>query len=186
MKLKHGQVIIYEISKDYLDYLRKVDYRVSLKNHRRFIGIVVSKKGVDYCIPLSTKVYTSNGKARNPKMTTFLLKNNNPIAVLLYNNMIPVDQNELRIVDVENDPDRDYLNNEIRYLHRNIREIEKKSDYVYHGYNKGKFMKKVCLNLRKLEEKRNDWILAKSNNSEKINDTHEYENDDFDRDEIEL
>lgn len=161
MKLKNGQVIIYEIKKEYLDYLRKFDHRVSIKQHRRFVGVVVSRNDVDYCIPLSTKVFTSNGKARSPKITSVIKKSNNPIAVLLYNNMIPVVLSELNVVDVTNDPDKDYLNNEIRFLQRNIKEVERKANYVYRNFNKNKFMKEVCLNIRKLEYKREAWIKEK-------------------------
>lgn len=163
MKLKNGQIVIYEINKKYMDYLRKYDHRVSVKQNRRFLGIVVSNKGVDYCIPLSTKVYTSNGKRRLEKFTTFILRNKNPIGVLLYNNMVPVIQQELRIVDVSSDPDKDYLMNEIRFLHRHINEIEKKAEYVYRNYNKNNFTKTICINIGLLEKKRKEWIKQKDN-----------------------
>lgn len=151
MKLKNGQIIVYEISKEYLNFLRKLDHRVSVKQHRRFIGILLSDKGTDYCIPLSTKVYTSKGYQRVPNLTTTIYAKGNPIAVLLHNNMIPVPPSELTIVDIDNEPDKAYLLTELRYLSRHKEEILKKSEFMLTHYHIGKLKRKICVNLGLLE-----------------------------------
>ena len=47
MKLKNGKLIIYEVKKDYLEYLSRYDNNVRRKSDRRYTGILISDKDVD-------------------------------------------------------------------------------------------------------------------------------------------
>jgi len=42
MRLYNNRIRLYEIDKQYASYLRSVDSRVSVKDHRPFVGILVS------------------------------------------------------------------------------------------------------------------------------------------------
>lgn len=101
MEIKNGQLFVYDISIDYRDYLRKYDKRVSMKEGRRFYGILVTRNGKDYCIP-----FTSKTKRRNSKLTINIRHNEKLIAQLLINNMIPVKDDVISIVDVSKDIER--------------------------------------------------------------------------------
>lgn len=47
MEIKNGQLIMYDISNDYKDYLRKFDNKVSEKDSIKFYGIIINNKGID-------------------------------------------------------------------------------------------------------------------------------------------
>lgn len=155
MKLKNGQLIIYEVKKEYLEYLSKFDDNVRRKSDRRYTGILVSDKDVDYCIPLTCQI-----KNRNKKLTFNIKDKEEIIAQLTINNMIPVTDNVITIVDISRDKDKDYLNREIAYLRKdaNLESIIKKATHIQkvlynpksYDYN---FFKKLCGNYQFLEEK---------------------------------
>ena len=150
---------MYDISKEYKDYLRKFDSRVSLKNNRKFYGILVTKNNIDYYIPFTSKI----NKKTSSKLTINIKDRNRIIAKLLLNNMIPVNIKDTRIVDINKEKYYDYYNKEISYLRSNIikQQLLKKVDYMYetmlYKNNNDYVVKKVN---ERLDEKRNDYIDA--------------------------
>lgn len=155
MKLKNGQLIIYEVKKDYLEYLSRYDNNVRKKSDRRYTGILISDKDVDYCIPLTCQV-----KERNKKLTVNIKDKERTIAQLTINNMIPVKESVINIVDISNDKDKNYLNKEVAFLRKenNMVNLLKKAQYIQdvlfnpksYDYN---FFKKLCGNFELLEDK---------------------------------
>ena len=152
---------MYDISKEYKDYLRKFDSRVSLKNNRKFYGILVTKNNIDYYIPFTSKI----NKKTSSKLTINIKDRNRIIAKLLLNNMIPVNIKDTRIVDINKEKYYDYYNKEISYLRSNIikQQLLKKVDYMYEtmlykNNNDYEFFKKVCCNFSLLEEKCKSYI----------------------------
>lgn len=127
MKLKNGQLIIYEVKKDYLEYLSRYDNNVRRKSDRRYTGILISDKDVDYCIPLTCQV-----KERNKKLTVNIKDKEKTIAQLTINNMIPVKENAINMVDISNDKDKNYLNKEVAFLRKenNMESLLKKAQYI--------------------------------------------------------
>ena len=155
MKLKNGQLIIYEVKKDYLEYLSRYDNNVRRKSDRRYTGILISDKDVDYCIPLTCQV-----KERNKKLTVNIKDKEKTIAQLTINNMIPVKENAINMVDISNDKDKNYLNKEVAFLRKenNMESLLKKAQYIQevlfnpqnYDYN---FFRKLCSNIELLEAK---------------------------------
>ena len=159
MKIKNGQLIVYDVDEEYRDFLRKFDYKVSMKENRRFYGILVTENNTDYCIPFSCQI-----KKRNTKLTINIKHKNITIAQLLINNMIPVASSSIKIVDINNDKQKGYLKDEVVYLKDEevIKEILKKSENVIKVMKDNKhcdyeFFKKICCNFQLLEEKCNEW-----------------------------
>lgn len=155
MKIKGKKLIVYEVDSNYRNYLRKFDSKVSLKNSRRFYGILVNENEIDYCIPLTCKV-----KSRNSKLTVNIKHKNKVIAQLLLNNMIPVSCDNVNIVDINNDRDRDYLIKEISYLRLSkvINEIISKTTNLLKVNKDSKhkdyeFFKSISCDFEMLEEK---------------------------------
>lgn len=117
MQIKNGKLIMYDISEDYKQYLRQYDNKVSEKESRKFYGILISKDNTDYYIPFTSKIE----KKTNSKLTVTVKDTNNcVIAKLLLNNMIPVNEKDSFIVDVEKSKYKDYFNKEIAYLRKHI------------------------------------------------------------------
>lgn len=110
MRIKNGKLLMYDISEDYKNYLRNFDNRVSMKENRKFYGILITKDNMDYYIPFTSKIEkkTSSKLTVNVKDT-----NNRIISKLLLNNMIPVGKNDTILVDIKTSEYKDYFNREI-------------------------------------------------------------------------
>jgi hypothetical protein len=158
---------IYHIDKEYLKYLHKIDYRVSVKfNNRPFVGIVTSIDDKKYVFPLTSQTtqnrVADGKKKRSPLITTFVTETSGTeIANLLYNNMIPI-TDEL-ITKAVIDPKCDtYELNEIRYIRKNWDAIKTKAKKVYDlrndkASNHYQFLLKTCCDFKKLETAMADY-----------------------------
>ena len=156
IKIKDKELKMYDISNQYKKYLSKFDTKVSLKENRKFYGILIAKEDVNYYIPFTSKVH----KKTNPKLTINIKNNNKVIAKLLLNNMIPVNIKYAYIADVNNAKYKEYYMNEIRYLRsENVqKEIIKKVNNIFKVLNDQKhcdylFFKQVCCDFKLLEQK---------------------------------
>ena len=153
--------ILYCVDKEYLKYLHKEDFRVSVKfNNRPFAGIVTSVGDKKYMIPLTSQTTEERKKEgkkkRSALITTFVTETSGKeIANLLYNNMIPVEEDNITALDINPETDT-YESNEIRYLRKNWENIEKKAANVYNQRYDTKspnfaFLKRTCCDFKKLE-----------------------------------
>ena len=117
--------------------------------------MLISDKDVDYCVPLTCQI-----KERNKKLTVNIKDKERTIAQLTINNMIPVKESVINIVDISNDKDKNYLNKEVAFLRKenNMVNLLKKAQYIQevlfnpksYDYN---FFKKLCGNFELLEDK---------------------------------
>ena len=146
MNLKDDLLRFYYVKKDYLEYLSEFDNKVPVKNNRKYIGIIVNKNNQYYCIPLTSIV-----KDRNKKLTINISYNKKNISQLLLNNMIPINLNNIELIDINNDKDKFYILKELRYLKKEkvIEEILKKTNYIL----------EILLNKK---EKHKDYLFFKS------------------------
>lgn len=146
----------YNVDENYLQYLRTYDKRVSLKDIRSFIGIIIKFGNKQYCIPLTSKVKTSTGKKRNSQVTTFIKdESNDKIACLLHNNMIPVFDDVLYEIDFEEKNNKTYFIQEYFYIKSNLDRIKDKANIVYSKwkFNDNMFYKQLCCDFNLLEGK---------------------------------
>ena len=151
---------MYDISNEYKKYLSKYDSKVSLKENRKFYGILITKEKIDYYIPFTNKIH----KKTNSKLTINIKNKNKVIAKLLLNNMIPVNIKDAYIADISNSKYKEYYMNEIRYLRsKNIqKEIVKKVDNIFNVLNNKEhydylFFKQLCCNFKLLEQKYKEY-----------------------------
>ena len=160
MEIKNGKLLLYTVDRDYLNFLSEIDENVRHKDERKYYGIIITDNRIDYCIPFTCKI-----KKRSSKLTVNITNNGIVIAQLTLNNMIPVHTSLIKLVDVKNDKDKDYLNNELRYLRKKevISSILKKAQNIFDVLSDEKnidyeFFKKLCGNFKILEQKCNEWI----------------------------
>ncbi len=154
LEIKNGHLKVYEVSGNYRKYLEKFESKVSQKDNRKFYGILIKKDKYEYCIPFTSKV-----KHRNSKLTINIKNKRKVIAQLLLNNMIPIIDSEINLVDVEKEKYSDYLKNEIIYLSNKnvINEIISKTENIFEvlenkrGYDYD-FFKSICCDFDKLEK----------------------------------
>ena len=154
LKIKNSHLMVYEVDGKFRRYLEKYDNKVSQKDNRKFYGIIIKKDKYEYCIP-----FTSIVKRRNSKLTINIKNKDKTIAQLLLNNMIPVLEENIKLVDIENEKYADYIKSEIIYLNNKkvINEIISKVSNVFEViYNKQNidydFFKSLRCNFSKLEK----------------------------------
>ena len=163
--IKSTKPILCEIQKDYIKYMHDVDWRVSVKYKRKFVGLAVKINGRMYVVPLTsqtTKERTARGKKkRSAAITTFIKVADEEIANLLHNNMFPVPEDQIKRIQI--DPMIDtYLANEERQIRKNWVSINTKSISIYRErYDKEsrnyQFFNKVCCDFKKLEIECDRW-----------------------------
>lgn len=158
---------MYEISEEYKKYLRKFDSKVSMKENRKFYGIIINANEVDYYVPFTSKV----NKNTNRKLTVEIFNNKTIIAKLLLNNMIPVNIKDSAIVDVNKSKHKVYYQNELRYLRSTKvkEELLKKIDYIFNVLEDNKhkdydFFREICCDFKLLEKKCEEYYNSKKEN----------------------
>ncbi|HEM9292390.1 TPA: type III toxin-antitoxin system ToxN/AbiQ family toxin [Streptococcus agalactiae] len=157
----------YQIDTNYLNRLRQIDGRVPHNKEfigrkgksRPYIGVMLSIDNVDYFVPLSSK----------KKRSSFVVMpiyddNNEQIATLMLNNMLPVPPKHRKLLNMEGvritDPKYfDLLMNELNFLRPRRQAIKSRCTIIrsvkVEGKNKPQINEKTkefCLNLLELEE----------------------------------
>lgn len=153
LKIKNGHLMVYEVNSEYRKYLEQYETRVSQKEGIKFYGIIIKKDEHEYCIPFTSKV-----KQRNSKLTINIKNKNKVIAQLLLNNMIPVTEEQTKLVEIEKERYSDYLKSEIIYLTNKkvINEIITKASNIFTVLENKKhidyiFFKSICCDFKILE-----------------------------------
>ena len=159
--IKNKLKLVYVDSK-YCDYLRKYDSRVvynfDKKQTRPFVGVLFEIDGCKYFAPLSSPKEKHKTMRNN---IDFLKLDNGNLGVVNFNNMIPVKEDNIDIVDINN-PEvtlKSYnklLQNQIFWLNRNSDRLYIKSFNLYNKYKMDKLDNEIkgrCCNFILLEEK---------------------------------
>lgn len=159
---------IVKIDSKYCDFLRKYDnkvpYNAKDKELRPFIGVLFMVGKCEYFAPLSSP----KPKHKNLKNTLDLLKiEKGNYGVINFNNMIPVQVNHYVEFDLNKQPkDKsemfrlELMQNQLRWLTRNKKEVLNKSRLLYKLYKDDKLPKNVkdrCCNFPLLEKKCKDY-----------------------------
>lgn len=135
----------------YMFYLSRADYRVSKKQDRPFVANVVTIGGFQYAIPLTSQIIPVSGKPRSPFFTSFITnQHGRDIGALLYNNMIPVTDRNIKRLEIITAERTD----SIRYVRSNEREIAHKAEVVYKARAEGKkpLCNSICCDYKLLEK----------------------------------
>ncbi|HFR3673023.1 type III toxin-antitoxin system ToxN/AbiQ family toxin [Streptococcus suis] len=157
----------YQIDTNYLNMLRQIDGRVPHNKEfigrkgksRPYIGVMLSIDGIDYSVPLS-----SQKKRSSYVMMPIYDDNNNQIATLMLNNMLPVPSKYRKLLNMDGvkmtDPKYfDLLMNELNFLRPRKDSIKSRCAIIrsvkVEGKNKPQInerTKEFCLELTELEK----------------------------------
>ena len=160
--------ILVTISSKYCNFLRKYDYRVTYnmkeKSSRPFVGILFEIGKFKYFAPLSSP------KPKHLKMKNtidFYKLDSGRLGAVNFNNMIPVLDNEFKIIDVNKKVNSNYdttyqnlLKNQLRWLNRNGKGLREKAEILYNKRINNKLSNSVknrCCNYKLLEEKSKNY-----------------------------
>lgn len=165
---------IVRVNSNYCDYLRtfdnKVPYNKNEKELRPFIGILFQINTCEYFAPLSSP----KNKHKNMKNTIDFFKiKNGELGAVNFNNMIPVDESNYFLVDlnkealtVSESKYQKLLKEQLSWLNANYHQVKNKSFKLYQLYNNGKLpenIKSRCYNFKLLEEKCVEYNKYKNN-----------------------
>jgi len=154
---------LVKVDSNYCNYLRKFDKRVpynyGTKEIRPFVGVLLKVNGCMYFAPLSSP----KPKHLNMKDTIdFLRLDNGKLGAINFNNMIPVMENNVLeiFVNQKNDNDKNnkymyLLRDQLFWLNRN-RKLLKMANTLYESYLLKTLSKNVirrCCNFPLLEQK---------------------------------
>ena len=110
---------VYSVSDDYIEYCRKIDYRVH-NNHKdgekfvkKYLGIVFEMNNTKYYVPFSSYKPEKHDKMRESIDFIKIEEPGNKYAVLNLNNMIPV-PNEV-IIEFDMDYSETHTEEEMKY-----------------------------------------------------------------------
>ena len=155
---------IVRVNSDYCDYLRKFDNKVSYnkfdKELRPFIGILFKIDTCEYFAPLSSP----KDKHKKMKNTVDFFKiKGGELGAVNFNNMIPVNEKNYTLVDLNKETltvaELKYqrlLREQLAWLNANFHQVKNKSFKLYRLYNEGRLSKNImdrCCNFKLLEEK---------------------------------
>ena len=122
--------------------------------------------GIQYCAPISSAKPKHNNMPKNFDYMKIIDKTNNNklIAVINFNNMIPVHSSVIKKIDIriyKNDPpklvhEKEFLAKELDWCQNNIEAIQKNAQKTYDAVTSGnprfsKLIKRSC-NFKKLEQ----------------------------------
>ena len=154
------KIWFYEVTDDYIDYLRKFDKKVpnskilDRKHTRKYIGVLFTINGFKYIAPLSSYI----DKHNSMKESIDFLKVKD-YAVINLNNMIPViDEciSKVMFEEVSDEYYKDLLENEYKVIKTKKNQILKNANIVYNQvtkYKKQKGLINRCCDFNLLEEK---------------------------------
>lgn len=159
---------LVKINSEYCDYLRKFDKRVPYnfdkKMNRPFVGVLFKVGDYKYFAPLSSP------KEKHLKMKNiidFLRLDGGKLGAINFNNMIPVKNDNITLIDLKQDfniiSDEKYkklLQNQIFWLNRNAEKIYYKAYKIYEKYVSNNLDNKIadrCCNFKLLEQKCNEY-----------------------------
>lgn len=159
----------YVIDKKYVQYLKKFDNKVENieynENLKPYIGIIFSINKYKYYVPISS-VKEKHCKMKEDIDFVKIMDNNKILGVLNINNMIPIFDNNVKILDYskiteyrkfKNNIDKNkyisLLNKELRIINYRKEEIISNAKKLYFESIKGGKLSKRCCNFKLLEEK---------------------------------
>jgi len=115
----------YNVKDDYIRFLRGYDSKVAANKQesRPYVGIVFEVEGIKYYAPF-TSPKPKHQKMKNGK--DFRKIHDGKYGAINFNNMIPVPDKALILMDIVNEPDEQYR----RLLQNQYKEIKKDADAI--------------------------------------------------------
>ncbi|NES17538.1 MAG: type III toxin-antitoxin system ToxN/AbiQ family toxin [Symploca sp. SIO3E6] len=128
----------YTVSDAYINFLKKIDNKVpnNYQGKRAFIGVVLEINNHKYFAPLTSyKPKQDKIKTSAPTVMKLHERGNpsNKLGMIQLNNMIPVIESEIQLLDLENQPEpyRSMLYKQYEFIKTKAIEIEHKAKRLH-------------------------------------------------------
>lgn len=152
-------IAIYTVAVEYTDYLRRFDKRVPMEHtgalQRPYIGVLLSVNGISYFAPMSSPKL----KHRKLRGIDVYRIDDGRLGIVNLNNMLPVPEACIRLVDIAHEADGKYkalLEKQLRLLRADKEKLFKKARKLYNLRIKGHLpesMNDRCCDFALLEQK---------------------------------
>lgn len=124
---------LYNVTNDYVNYIKSFDSKVpeNKDSKRPFVGVIFTIDGNNFFVPLSSP------KPKHIKMKNgadFHKITSGHQGAINFNNMIPIPNTELILIDIHSIPDENYrnlLNSQLRFINSNQEILKKKAEKLY-------------------------------------------------------
>ncbi len=128
---------LYNVTNDYVDFLKIFDAKVpeNKDSKRPFVGVIFTIDGNNFFAPLSSP------KPKHLKMKNgadFHKINSGHQGAINFNNMIPIPNSELILMDIHSIPDENYrnlLNAQLRFINSIQDILKNKAEKLYQLVN---------------------------------------------------
>lgn len=155
---------LYRVDINYIKYLYSFDNRIQYNPNREdeytekrpYLGIVLEVDNFNYFVPLEHP----RASHQNMKNNVYIFKiHNGKYGILGFNNMIPINKENLVEFDINKEKDsyKQILISQYRFCNKHIDEIQNKAKETYEKSLKNAFFKKVCCNFKLLEQKSKEY-----------------------------
>ncbi len=155
---------LYHVEPKYCEYLRGYEAKISVKDKRPWIGVVLNVTGFDYFAPLTSP----KEKHKNINSSIDFLKiKGGKLGAINFNNMIPVNDKHITPINITKVEQEQYLNllkEQLDWCNRNTTKIEWHAERIHHQIiNKmaSKSLLKRCCDFKLLEEKSVEYDMYK-------------------------
>jgi protein AbiQ len=153
---------LYKVDTDYINYLKNYQHHIwdneDKKNVRPYVGIILTLNNYKYYAPLSSP------KPKHQLMTDRLdfirIDHKNELkCVINLNNMIPVDDSNIALIDIDNEdePYRSLLITEIIQIRKKQKLIQNNARILYNKVTKhadeNPKLVRICYDFNLLEQK---------------------------------
>lgn len=163
---------IYRVRDDYVEFLRRFDsknVKYNKDGKRPYVGVVLQIETFRYFAPLaSPKLKHLNMK----ESIDFIKINNGKNGAVNLNNMIPIVEQAIIIVDIPSEPDLAYRNllfDQAVFLSKNSEMISTKAAELYSKVTKhNSYLRERCVDFKLLEAHIQEYSLDIPRVSDKI------------------
>lgn len=146
----------YNIDDNYIKYLYEFDKKVPFNkdNKRPYIGIVLEINGTKYFAPM----FSPKKQHSKYKSNATYIRIGEGLGILRLNNMIPVEDKNLKYINFNDIKDNKYkylLIQQNNFIQRNTEKIRENANKLYKfvTIDKKVFFTNLCCNFELLEEK---------------------------------
>ena len=146
----------YNINDDYIEYLYQFDKKVPFnKNTKRpYIGIILDINGITYFAPMFSPKPQHSKYGSNATH----IKIGKNLGIIKLNNMIPVNADDLKYININDIQDKKYKNLLIlqnNFIQANTERIRKMAEKLYKfvTVDKKEFFMQICCDFNLLEDK---------------------------------
>lgn len=161
---KDSRLYFYEVSKEYLDYLRKFESRIpniEYANREKFVaGVLFKINDLNYLAPVSS--------FNKKQYTNYVMKfGEYPVGSIRFSFMMPVPDSELHLKDFSNETQsyKRLVIQELQLCNKNRSTIRKEALNIYNRRTSNliPFLNDVCCDFKKLESQCQEWIKVHDN-----------------------